>query len=181
MKFEHIGLITEQKKAAENFVESTQVWVTDPKEHPFHVEWLRYEPDSPIRVPVRERAHVAYSVDNLQEASKGLRVLLEPFEVGGFARIGFYEYQDGAVVELMEYIGGRKRLSGRKTLAFRRAGPGVVRLRRPTPPGGCAGGAPEFPDHPPPGVRAAAAGARVRRPGSRRPGGRRPLPGPRPG
>jgi len=115
MKFEHIGLITEEKKAGEDFVESTRVWVTNPKEHPFHVEWLRYEPDSPVKGPVRERAHVAYSVENLQEASKGLRVLLEPFEVGGFARVGFYEYQDGAVVELMEYLGDRKNWFGRKS------------------------------------------------------------------
>ena len=115
MKFEHIGLITNRKQAGEDFVESTRVWVTNPKEHPFHVEWLRYEPDSPVKGPVREQAHVAYSVENLQEASKGLRVLLEPFEVGGFARVGFYECQDGAVVELMEYLGHRKSWFGRES------------------------------------------------------------------
>ena len=104
LKFEHIGLVTDEKKAGEDFVESTRVWVTNPKEHPFHVEWLRYEPDSPVTGPVRERCHVAYSVESLAEATKGLKVLLEPFEVGGFARVGFYEYQDGTVVELMEYL-----------------------------------------------------------------------------
>jgi hypothetical protein len=41
------------------------------------------------------------------EASRGLKVLLEPFEVGGFVRVGFYEYKDGTVVELMEYLGDR--------------------------------------------------------------------------
>jgi hypothetical protein len=35
--------------------------------------------------------------------------------VGGFVRVGFYEYQDGAVVELMEYPGDQKRWFGRKT------------------------------------------------------------------
>jgi hypothetical protein len=115
MKFEHIGLITAEKKAGEDFVESTRVWVTNPKEHPFHVEWLRYEPDSPVTGPVRERSHVAYSVENLQQASKGLRVLLEPFEVGGFVRVGFYEYHDGSVVELMEYLGDQKRWFDKET------------------------------------------------------------------
>jgi len=104
LKFEHIGLVTDEKKAGEDFVESTRVWVTNPKEHPFHVEWLRYELDSPVTGPVREKCHVAYSVESLAEATKGLKVLLEPFEVGGFARVGFYEYQDGTVVELMEYL-----------------------------------------------------------------------------
>ena len=104
MKFEHIGLITDEKKEGEDWVESTRVWVTNPKAHPFQVEWLRYEPDSPVTGPVREKSHVAYSVDNLDEAAKDLKVLLEPFEVGGFVRVGFYEYRDGTVVELMEYL-----------------------------------------------------------------------------
>jgi hypothetical protein len=106
MEFEHIGLVTKDKKAGEDWVEATRVWVTNPKEHPFHVEWLRYEPDSPVTGPVREEAHVAYRVESIAEASKGLKVLLEPFEVGGFARVGFYQTADGAVVELMEFIGG---------------------------------------------------------------------------
>jgi hypothetical protein len=104
MQFEHIGLITNEKKAGEDWVESTRVWVTNPKEHPFREEWLRYEPDSPVTGPVREKSHVAYSVENLEEASRGLKVLLAPFEVGGFVRVGFYEYQDGTVVELMQYL-----------------------------------------------------------------------------
>jgi hypothetical protein len=103
MEFMHIGLTTTEKKADEDWVESTRVWVTNPNNHPFHVEWLRYAPDSPISGPLRDQAHVAYRVDSLAEASRDLKVLLEPFEVGGFARVGFYQYGDGSVVELMEY------------------------------------------------------------------------------
>lgn len=105
MKFDHIGLTTDEKKDDEDWVESSRVWVTNPKAHPFHIEWLRYEPDSPIKGPVREQPHIAFSVENLEEAAKGLDVLLEPFEVGGFVRAGFYRSADGAVVELMEYKG----------------------------------------------------------------------------
>lgn len=100
--FDHIGLITEDRKEEETWVEKTRVWVTDYKKHPYRVEWLRYEKDTPVRGPVRENAHVAYRVENLEEASAGLKVLLEPFDVG-FAVVGFYETKDGAVVELMEY------------------------------------------------------------------------------
>ncbi len=114
MKFEHIGLVTDEKKSGEDFVASTRVWVTNPKEHPFHVEWLRYEPDSPVKGPVREKAHVAYRVDDLSEASKGLKVLLEPFEVGGFTRVGFYQTADGAVIELMQYLKSADSWFGRK-------------------------------------------------------------------
>ena len=68
MQFEHIGLIAKEKKAREDWVEATRVWVTNPREHPFHVEWLRYEPDSPFTGPVREKSHVAYSVEKLSSS-----------------------------------------------------------------------------------------------------------------
>ena len=106
MKFNHIGLITDKKKEGESFVEATKVWVTNPHEHPFKVEWLRFEPDSPVTGPVRNQPHISFQIYNLQEASKGLEVLLEPFDVG-FATVGFYQAGDGTVVELMEYKEGK--------------------------------------------------------------------------
>ena len=55
--------------------------------------------------PVRERAHVAYRVDSIEEASRGMKVLLEPFQPLENLRVGFFESADGAVVEFMEYDG----------------------------------------------------------------------------
>ena len=102
MQFDHIGIVTDEKKADETFVPATRVWITDFQKHPFRVEWLRYEPDSPVTGPVRTMPHVAYRVDDIQQAAKGLKVLLEPFDAG-IARVGFYQTADGAVVEFMEY------------------------------------------------------------------------------
>ncbi len=101
MVFSHIGVITTEKKPGERFVPATRVWVTDFQDHPFHVEWLRFEPDSPVTGPVRNMPHVAYKVDSIKAASKGMKVLLEPFEAG-IAIVGFYQSKDGAVVEFME-------------------------------------------------------------------------------
>jgi hypothetical protein len=102
MQFDHIGMVTTEKKPGEIFIAPTKVWITDFSVHPYRVEWLRYEPDSPVTGPVRERSHVAYRVPDLAEASRGLKVLLEPFDVG-FAVVAFFETPDGAVVELMQY------------------------------------------------------------------------------
>ena len=102
MEFDHIGLITDVKKGDEVWVDKTKVWVTNYQKHPFKIEWLRYRADSPVKGPVREKPHIAYRVKNLKEASKGMKVLLEPFDVR-FAVVGFYESKDGAVVEFMEY------------------------------------------------------------------------------
>jgi len=102
MKFDHIGIVTDERKPGEIFIAPTRVWITDFTKHPFRVEWLRYEPDSPVTGPVRQGPHIAYRVASIAEASRGLKVLLEPFDVG-FAVVGFYQAADGAVVEFMEY------------------------------------------------------------------------------
>ena len=102
MQFDHIGIVTPEKKDDEMYVPATKVWVTDFQTHPQHIEWLRFEPDSPVTGKVREMAHVAYRVDSIAEASKGMKVLLEPFDAG-IAVVGFYETADGGVVEFMEY------------------------------------------------------------------------------
>ena len=102
LKFDHLGLVTEQVHQGESFVAATRVWVTNPREHPFKIEWLRYEPDSPAEGPVRTEPHIAFSVTDIAEASKDMQVLMEPFDVG-FAVVGFYKSEDGAVVELMQY------------------------------------------------------------------------------
>ncbi len=103
MEFSHIGLITDEKKEGETFVEATRVWITDFVQHPCHVEWLRFEPDSPVTGPVRNQAHVAYRVDSIEEAAGGMKVLMEPFNPMDGLRVAFYETADGAVVEFMEY------------------------------------------------------------------------------
>ncbi len=115
MVFDHVGFVTDEKKDNEDWVESTRVWVTNPKAHPLNVEWLRYEPDSPVTGPVRERAHVSYRVDSIDEASKGMKVLIEPFFANEQLRVGFFEYKDGSVVEFMEYQGDENEWFGKKS------------------------------------------------------------------
>jgi len=102
IEFDHVGIVTGEKKSEETFVAATRVWITDFQRHPYRVEWLRYEPDSPVTGPVRERPHVAFRVDSIAECARGLKELLAPFDAG-MAVVGFYETPDGAVVEFMEY------------------------------------------------------------------------------
>jgi len=95
-------MVTDEKKEGESYVATTKVWVTNPHEHPYKIEWLRYEPNSPVTGPVRTQSHIAFQVEDLAQAAQGLKVLLEPFDVG-FATVGFYQTADGAVVEFMKY------------------------------------------------------------------------------
>jgi hypothetical protein len=103
MEFSHVGLITDRPQPGEVFVEATRVWITDFVDHPYKVEWLRFEPDSPVTGPVRTQPHVAYKVPSIEQAAAGLPTLIEPFTPLPNLRVGFYLSPDGAVLEFMEY------------------------------------------------------------------------------
>ena len=55
-RFDHIGIPTTETHEGEVFVEATRVWLTSPRSHPANIEWLRYEPDTPVPAPVRDLA-----------------------------------------------------------------------------------------------------------------------------
>ena len=105
-RFDHVGIVTDDVKTDESFVAATRVWVTNPRASGFNVEWLRFEPDSPVTGKLRNDPHIAYRVDDLAEAIEGHAVLADPFDPTGrgddFLRVAFIEV-DGAVVELMQY------------------------------------------------------------------------------
>ena len=82
-KFDHIGVVTEMKQPKESWVEATRVWVTSPREHPYNIEFLRFEPDTPVTGPLRTDPHVAYRVDDVNAAIEGHEVLLGPFDAAG--------------------------------------------------------------------------------------------------
>jgi hypothetical protein len=83
------------------FLESKRLWLTSPDDHPFRVEWLWYEPDSPEVELVRTMPHVAYVVPSLEEATAGHAVIAEPFDVFGEVQVSFIEV-DGAPVEFVQ-------------------------------------------------------------------------------
>ncbi len=101
-EFHHIGLPTDESQPGEFFVADTKVWVTDPRKHPYKVEFLRFEKDSPVTGPVRDMPHVAYRVADVRAAIAGENVILEPFEPSPNFTVAFI-LKDGAVIEYMQF------------------------------------------------------------------------------
>ncbi|MDP2996764.1 MAG: hypothetical protein Q8N47_04695 [Bryobacterales bacterium] len=99
--FDHVGVPTTEKQPVEMYVEATKVWVTDPLRHPNRIEYLRFEPDSPVQGPVRDLPHTAFQVDNLEREIEGTEILLGPFSPTDTLRVVFV-LKDGAVIEFME-------------------------------------------------------------------------------
>jgi len=101
-EFHHMGLPTDEKQPDETYVPDTKVWVTDPDQHPYRVEFLRYEPDSPVTGPLREVPHMAFKVDDLRKEIEGEEVILGPFTPMEGLEVVFI-HKDGAVFEFMQW------------------------------------------------------------------------------
>ncbi len=112
-QFHHVGIPTDEKQPGEIYVPDTRVWVTDPMNHPYKIEYLRYEPDSPVTGPVRELPHLAFETDDLEGELAGKEILLEPFRPTEGLTVAFV-LEDGAVFEFMQWDEGRQPFTAKK-------------------------------------------------------------------
>ena len=99
--FHHYGVPVDAKQADEIYIEGAKVFITDCEKHPYGVEYLRFEADSPMHEDVQKKTHAAFVVDSLDEALKGQNVIVEPFDATDTLRVAFIN-DNGAVIELME-------------------------------------------------------------------------------
>jgi len=101
--FDHVGITTTVPQPDENWVEQSKVWVTNPRKHPEHVEFLRYEPGTTVPEIVRANPHIAYRVEAIGPHIEGQEILIPPFVVGDFLEVVFVR-KYGTVFEYMHYL-----------------------------------------------------------------------------
>ena len=100
-EFHHFGVPTSVKNGNETYLEGAKVHISDPERHPYRIEFLRFEPGSPLHEMVQTRPHAAFIVKDLDEALKGMNVIIPPFDVSSVLRCAFVMDGD-AVIELMQ-------------------------------------------------------------------------------
>ena len=103
MEFHHVGILTDKKQDNETYIEDSKAYITDFESHPYRVEWIRFEPDSPIPEPIKTISHVAFKVDDLEAEIAGKNVIVEPFSPMEGIKAAFILTEDGAPVELMQF------------------------------------------------------------------------------
>jgi hypothetical protein len=103
-KYHHLGIPTTEKREDENYLPQFKLYVSGFPTSPFGVEWMRYEPDSPIDERVRTRPHVAFVVNDLdyELAIRPVEVITPPNLPSDGLRVAMVEH-DGAIIELMEF------------------------------------------------------------------------------
>ena len=101
MKFLHVGIPTKEVKGEEVYVKDLKVYCTSPENHPYSVEYVRFESCSSLPEILKVQPHIAYKVDSIEEATKDAdEVLVEPFKVGN-AIITFI-IKDNLIIELCQ-------------------------------------------------------------------------------
>lgn len=102
MKYSHTGIPTTHRFEGEIDLPHLSMTVSNHENNDFGIQWQRYWTDAPYPDLVKQIPHVAFEVDDLQEALKGRKVIIEPNRPSKGLTVAFIEV-DGAPVELMQY------------------------------------------------------------------------------
>ncbi len=100
--YHHTGIPTQQIVPGMYHVRHLGIYCTDHESNPFGIQWMKYEENCGLPELVRTVAHVAFVVDNLEEALQGKHVIVKPNSPSPGVMVAMIE-EAGAPVELMYY------------------------------------------------------------------------------
>jgi hypothetical protein len=122
-RYHHTGIPTRRPRPGERYLPRLKMYVSGFGDSPYGVEWMRFEAGSPISKLVQTVPHVAFEVDDIDEALEGKRLLAAPGPPAPGVRVAMI-VDDGCPIELLEFA--RK---GRQAAAHPRVKGGRQRAR----------------------------------------------------
>jgi hypothetical protein len=102
LRYHHIGIPTDIPRQGEVYLEKFKVHVSGFENCPFGVEWMRYEPGSPLPELVKTVPHIAFVVDDLQAALAGHEILIQPNSPSEGVTVAFIVH-NGAPIEFLQF------------------------------------------------------------------------------
>lgn len=103
MKFNHIGIPTQDRFEGEIDLPHLKMTVSDHENNPYGIQWQRYWDNAPYPDIVKTIPHVAFVVDDLEKELEGKKVIIEPNSPSEGLIVAFIEV-NGAPIELMQYL-----------------------------------------------------------------------------
>jgi hypothetical protein len=101
-RYHHIGIPTHVPRPGEIYLEKFKMYVSAFETSPCGIQWMRFEPDSPVHALVKSVPHIAFEVDDLQSAIAGKQILTEPNSPSKGVMVAMI-LDSGAPVELLEF------------------------------------------------------------------------------
>ncbi len=105
-RFHHVGVPTGNPVPGERYLSRYQMFVGGFDTSPYGVEWMRFEPGSPVSELIRTVPHVAFEVDNLEESLAGKEIISDVSSPSPGVRVAMI-LDNGAPIELLEFRRGR--------------------------------------------------------------------------
>ncbi|MBN1603271.1 MAG: hypothetical protein JW915_16800 [Chitinispirillaceae bacterium] len=101
LKYHHLGIPTKVPIKGEVYLKDYKVYHFGYEKSEFGIEWMRYEDDCPLPEIVKTIPHVAFEVDNIYEAIKDRKILIEPNSPSEGNIVAFIE-ENGAPIEFIQ-------------------------------------------------------------------------------
>ncbi len=101
-KYNHLGIPSDIKREGETYLEEYKMYISGYETSPYGVEWMRFEPDSPLPELVKTVPHVAFEVEDLVAELEGKEVLIEPNSPSKGVTVAFI-VDNGVPIEFIQF------------------------------------------------------------------------------
>ena len=101
-RYHHIGIPTDNPIPGEEYLAHLKMYVKGFDTSPYGIEWMRFEDDCPISDIIKKIPHIAFQVDDLEEAITGKELIGEVSSPMNGVKMAMI-LADGLPVELMEF------------------------------------------------------------------------------
>jgi hypothetical protein len=101
-RYHHLGVPYREPRPGEQHIDHLKIHVSGFETSPYGIQWMRFEPDCPVPEIIRDVPHVAFEVDDLDEAIVGKEILTPPNSPSEGVRVAMIVH-DGAPIELIEF------------------------------------------------------------------------------
>jgi hypothetical protein len=101
-RYHHLGIPTDRPRPGERYLEQFKMYVSGFESSAYGIEWMRFEPDSPVSALIRSVPHIAFEVDDLEAALEGKEILAQASSPSDGVRVAMI-IENGAPVELLEF------------------------------------------------------------------------------
>lgn len=105
--YHHMGIPTTEVREGERYLPEFKMYVSGYGVSEYGIEWMRFEPGSPVPELVQRVPHVAFEVDDLAAAIAGKDVLIPPNSPSPGVTVAFV-VEHGAPIEFLQIDRGQE-------------------------------------------------------------------------